>query len=92
MTRKGRPLSRQIASRAKILLFSLAAGAALFAVTILLQWLVYDDWMHWEGPLRIVGSALAGALAFLLAAHWQLVWRSRKMELPQRFETHCIDD
>lgn len=88
MTRKGdQPLDFQIASNARIWLFSAVAGSAAFTITLLIQWLVYDDWMHWKGPLRVVGSTLAGALASVLAAHWQSVWRRRKLELLRRFET-----
>jgi hypothetical protein len=80
-------LSRQIASKSTIWLISLIAGGAVFAITLLLQWLVYDDWMHWKGPLRIVGSTLAGVLTFLLSSHWQNVRRRQRIDMLRRFET-----
>ena len=67
-------------------MLSLLAGCMVFAATLLLQWLVYDDWMHWKGPLRIVGSTLAGVLTFVLSSQWQFVRRRQKIEILRRFE------
>jgi hypothetical protein len=80
-------LSRQIASKPTIWLISLIAGGAVSAITLLLQWLVYDDWMHWGGRLRIVGSTLAGVLTIVLSSHWQSARRKQRIEMLQRFET-----
>lgn len=79
--------SQPIALKPRIWLISLMAGAVAFTTTLLLQWLVYDDWMHWKSPLRIVGSTLAGVLAFVLSSHWQAVRRRQKVEILRRFET-----
>jgi hypothetical protein len=81
------PLSRQIVSDLTIWLISLLAGLSVFAIAIFIQWLIYDDWLHDRGPLRVVGSFLAGALMFLSAWRWQLVVRQRKLEMLRRFET-----
>lgn len=81
------PLSKQIASDAAIWLISLFAGLAVFACAVFIQWLIYDDWLHDRGPLRIVGSVLAGVLMFVSAWRWQRVVRQRKLEMLRRFET-----
>lgn len=81
------PLPGQIVSDAVIWLISLLAGLCVFAFAIFIQWLIYDDWLHDRGPLRIVGSGLAGALMFLSSWRWQLVVRQRRLEMLQRFET-----
>lgn len=81
------PLYRQITSVVAIWFSSIAAGLAVFALAIFLQWLIYDDWMHRSGPLRIVGSALAAALACVVAYRWQVAIRLRKIEMLHRFET-----
>jgi hypothetical protein len=81
------PLSRQIASDITIWLVSLCAGLSVFAFAILMQWLIYDDWLHDRGPLRLVGSFLAGALMFASAWRWLFVVRRRKLEMLRRFET-----
>jgi hypothetical protein len=81
------PLRKQIASDVAIWLISILAGLAVFAFAIFIQWLIYDDWLHDRGPLRIVGSGLAGALMFLSAWRWQLVVRQRKLDMLRRFET-----
>jgi hypothetical protein len=81
------PLSRQITSDVAIWFSSIAAGIAVFALAIFLQWLIYDDWMHRSGPLRIVGSVLAAMLTCIVAQRWQVANRLRKIEMLRRFET-----
>jgi lipid-A-disaccharide synthase-like uncharacterized protein len=83
----GPPLSRQIVSEITIWLLSSFCGVAVFAITVFIQWLIYDDWMHDKGPVRLVGSILAGGLAFAVTARWQFGVRWRKIELLQRFES-----
>ncbi len=80
------PLSRQISSDLSILSLSFVSGFSVFAAGILLQWLVYDDWLHRAG-FRLVGSALAGVLMFIFAFRWQSAIRERKIEMLHRFET-----
>lgn len=82
-----RPLSHQIASEVSIWMLSVLAGLFVCAGTIFLQWLVYDDWMHDSGPLRIVGSLLAGGLMCGLVARRKLNARKSKLEMLRRFET-----
>jgi hypothetical protein len=66
---------------------SIMAGVFVFVLAIFLQWLVYDDWMHRSGPLRIVGSAVA-AMLMCFATRRRLVYvRSTRIELLRRFET-----
>jgi hypothetical protein len=81
------PLRRQIVSEITIWLVSLLSGLSVFAFAILAQWLIYDDWLHDRGPLRIVGSFLAGALMFASVLRWQYIVRHRKLEMLRRFET-----
>jgi hypothetical protein len=81
------PLSRQIASEITIWLLSSLCGVGVFATAVFFQWLIYDDWLHDKGPLRLVGSILAGGLAFAVALRWQFGVRWRKVELLQRFES-----
>jgi thiol:disulfide interchange protein len=80
------PLSRQASSRLSILLFSFVSGFVAFTAAIWLQWLVYDEWLHWNGPLRLTGSVLAGILTFAFALRWQFAVRRRKIEMLHRFE------
>jgi hypothetical protein len=81
------PLSRQIAPDVTIWLISLCAGLSVSGLAILLQWLIYDDWLHDRGPLRLVGSFLAGVLMCASAWRWQMIVRQRKLEMLRRFET-----
>ncbi len=77
----------QISSNMSILLLSIACGFAALTAVLLLQWVIYDDWLNRGGPLRIVGSVLAGVLTFVFASRWQSAMRERKVEMLQRFDT-----
>jgi ABC-type bacteriocin/lantibiotic exporter with double-glycine peptidase domain len=81
------PLFRKIPSYASIWLVSFFAAVSVFSIAILLQWLIYDDWMHDNGQLRLVGSALALVLTFLFTLRWQLAKRRQMIEVMRRFET-----
>src|SRR5438105_1880518 len=78
--------SRNHSSR-RILLSSLASGLVVMAIAIFAQWLIYDDWLHDRGPLRIVGSFLAGALTFAFSYRLQEFSRQRQLEALRRSET-----
>jgi len=80
------PLSRQGFSKLSILLFSLVSGFAVFTAAIWLQWLIYDKWLHWNGPIRLTGSVLAGTLTFIFVMRWQSAVYERRMEMLHRFE------
>ena len=89
MMRKAEPpLPRQIVSDPAIWFSSIAAGIAVFALAIFLQWLIYDDWMH-RGGLRIVGSALAiGRLLLLLLSLWGYVGNALAMRYAHIVGSH----
>ena len=81
------PLSRQIASEASIVVLSVLAGMAVFSLALLLQWLIYDDWLHRNGPVRLVGSALSCLLTAAFIYRWQQAKRAEKIEVLKRIET-----
>ncbi len=81
------PLSRQIASDIKIWLIAVLCAVIVFATAIFMQWLIYDDWLHDKGPVRVVGSLLAGGLTFAVVVRWQFAIRWRKVEMLRRFES-----
>ncbi len=86
-SKAGLPLTRHIAPRLAIWGLSLASGLTVFGLAIFFQWLIYDDWLHDSGPVRIVGSLLAGTLMFAVAFRWQIGVRARRLEILHRFET-----
>ncbi len=81
------PLSRQDSSDTSILLFSFVTALAVFLAAILLQWLVYIDWLHSNAPLRLTGSVLAGALTFGFVVRSRSAAREQRVEMLRRFET-----
>jgi hypothetical protein len=81
------PLPRQISSDPSIWLISFVAGLSVFALAIFVQWLIYNDWLHDHGPIRVVGSTLSGALMFAAVFRWQFIVRLRKLEMLRRLET-----
>jgi hypothetical protein len=78
--------TRPIWSRAKIVLVSAGAAVAVLTASLLTQWLIYDDWLHRTGPLRIVGTCIATAVTFVFALRWQLAIRERQLEMVRRME------
>jgi len=78
--------TRPISSRAKIVLVSLGASVCVLAGSLLAQWLIYDDWLHQTGPLRIVGTCIATVVTFVFALRWQLAIRERQLEMVRRME------
>jgi len=73
-------------SRAKIILVSSGAAVSVLAASLLTQWLIYDDWLHRTGPLRIVGTCIATAVTFVFALRWQLAIRERQLAMVRRLE------
>ncbi len=80
------PLWQQISSTGSIVFVAAAAGVAVLGAAILLQWIIYNDWLHQAG-LRLVGSVVAGILTSLFAYRWQWAVREQKLEMLRRFET-----
>jgi hypothetical protein len=78
--------TRPIWSRAKIVLVSGGAAVAVLIASLLTQWLIYDDWLHRTGPLRIVGTCIATAVTFVFALRWQYAIRERQLEMVRRME------
>jgi hypothetical protein len=78
--------ARPIWSRATIVLVSAGAAVAVLTASLLMQWLIYDDWLHRTGPLRIVGTCIATAVTFVFALRWQLAIRERQLEMVRRME------
>lgn len=81
------PIARQIPSHFSIVVASVLAGSAVFSIAILLQWLIYDDWLHANGPLRLVGSVLAFLLTSGFVCRWLESRRRQKIEMLRRLET-----
>jgi hypothetical protein len=85
--RRPTPSARQIPSHTSILLLSFVSGVGVFAIAILLQWLIYDDWLRDPGPVRVVGSMLSLVLTALFVYRWQETKRREKIAILKRLET-----
>lgn len=79
--------SRPIGSLLAIVLIALGSGLWVLAIATLMQWLIYDDWLHQTGPLQIFGSLCAAALTFVVVLRWQIAVRRRREEMLRRFES-----
>jgi len=73
-------------SSAKLILYSFVASSFVLVVSLLIQWLVYDDWLHETGPLRIVGTSIAAAITFGVVLRWQYSTRQKHREMVRRFQ------
>ena len=78
----GRPFNSSI----RIFLVAFLLSFFVFGVSLLIQWLVYDDWLRETGPLRIIGTSIAAAVTFGFVVHWQNNVRRRQQEMIHRFE------
>lgn len=74
-----------MASKHRILIYSIAASFSVLLVGVTLQWLVYDDWLHQTGPLHVIGSAFAAIATFLFVFRWFRSARDRSLEAQRRF-------
>lgn len=74
-------------SALRIVVVSLLASCLVFAFSIALQWIVYDDVLHRTGPMRFVGTTLSALLTFTVIVQWQIARRHKQKELLQRFRT-----
>lgn len=70
----------------RILGYSLLISFVVFTVALALQWVIYDDWLHGSGPLRLVGTILASGMALGFTLHWCLQMRRREVEASRRFQ------
>lgn len=57
----------------------------MLLVSSVLQWLIYDDWLHETGPVRFVGATLASVVTFAFVLHWFRVQRERHIQAQRRF-------
>lgn len=80
-------LSRRIASTASICLVSLTCGLGVLVFAAIVQWFIYDDWMHGHSPLQLFGISLAAALTFIVVLRWQIGIRRRRLEMLRQFES-----
>jgi Flp pilus assembly protein TadB len=71
----------------RVVLFCFVAAFAVFGCSLLLQWLIYDDWLHQTGPVRIVGSCVAAILTLLALFQWQQSVHERQERMLRRFQT-----
>jgi hypothetical protein len=74
-----------VASKGKIVFLSVLAAIPVLAASLLMQWLIYDDWLHRNG-LRIVGTCIAALVTFIFALRWQIAIRERQLEMIRRLE------
>lgn len=79
------PLSDPL-STTQIVLFSLLTSFFVLIVSLLVQKLVYGDWLHQTGPLRIVGTTIAAVITFIFVFNWQAGLRQRRLDALRRFE------
>lgn len=67
-------------------MYSFVASFSVLLVSTALQWVIYDDWLHETGPVRIVGATLASIVTFAFVLHWLRVERQRHIEARRRFQ------
>ena len=72
-------------SNRRTIAYAVAASFSVLLVSVILQWLIYDDWLHETGPLRLIGSALAAVITFAFLLRWLNMERKRRFDAQRRF-------
>jgi hypothetical protein len=52
-------------SNSRIAALSIGASCGVLIVSLVVQWVVYDDWLHQTGPLHLIGTSIAAGLTFI---------------------------
>jgi type VI protein secretion system component VasK len=78
--------SSPFSSRTRIFTISLLASFFVLVVSLVIQWLVYDDWLLETGPLRIVGTSIAALVTLVFMLRWQYRVREQQREMVRRFK------
>ncbi len=66
------------------MLYCFLASCSVAVVSLILQWLIYKDWLHDGGPERLVGTVLSALIAFIFVWHWQEGIRERRLDTERR--------
>ena len=66
--------------------YSLLASFSVLLVALVMQWLIYRDWLHETGPVRIVGTTIAALLTFGFVLNWQARLHKQQAENLRRFQ------
>ena len=70
----------------KLVLYAFLASSFVLFVSLAFQRLVYDDWLHKTGPLRIVGTVIAALITFFFVLRKQYAAYEREKEMVRRFQ------
>ena len=74
-------------SALRIAIYSFLTSCSVALVSLSLQWLIYKDWLHDVGSVRLVGTVLAALTTFFLVWNWQEGIRRRRIDTQRRLET-----
>lgn len=73
-------------SKLRILLYSFLSSCSVVVLSLIIQWLIYEDWLHDPGPVRFVGTFFACGITFFFVWHWQERIRKEQVETGRRFQ------
>lgn len=79
----------QIPSNLEIWITTAVTGLVVFVSALTIQWLIYDRLLHEDG-LRLVGSALAAAMAMVLVQYMKTTARDDRLKEIRRLETIAL--
>jgi len=83
---------RRLRPYLRIIIFAFVTSLFVFIAALVLQWIVYDDWLHQRG-LRILGTSIAAIIAFFFVLRWQLEEVAKQQAMLRRFaRIHEMND
>ncbi len=69
-----------------MIFYAFLASSFVLFVSLIIQWVVYDDWLRRTGPLHLVGTSIAALVTLIFAVRWQNSVNHREQELVRQFE------
>ena len=81
--------SKNLIPKARIWTGGVFIGVAVFVFALVLQWTIYDRFLH-ENGIRIVGSAIAAMISILLVVTLGMKSRKQRREEIARLETIAL--
>jgi hypothetical protein len=79
----------KIRSDVEIWIMSMCAGVVVFLGALLLQWVIYDRFLHEDG-LRFIGSVISAAFAVFLVQSMSLRTRRSRLRELHRLESIAL--
>ena len=81
------PAAQLPLSTVRIVCISTISATLVGLLVLLSQFMIYRDWLHRTGPLRVIGTIVSATLTFLFVYRWLCAQRQQQLDNIKRFDT-----